>query len=253
MVQTSNGVYNNTLLELITPNSLLAWQRVRITNAMATSGPEWSSIFAREKSGTYVNMYMVVDYKLFTPGQDLPDNLFWVVEEIPGLVEGSDETALLREGYFASYNRPFHQRVFNESGYPAMVAKYGNDFSYELCPRAMIFRRDNPTAVNLESFKLLMRSNDYRSDPFSHGDPNHAICSRGDLASPPSAGGCYDNKSTNSTLFKSLVADIINGPTTAAGTLPVFKWAGSGLENTPHLGLPLAFNFSYITVAPYNF
>lgn len=96
--------------------------------------------------------------------------------------------------------------------------------SYQLAPRAMIFRRDNGKAVDIESFKVrwardaagcacvrvprvlintsappfnltsqqVLRSNDYRADPYSHDNPFAAICSRGDLAG--SAGGCYDTK-----------------------------------------------------------
>ena len=83
----------------------------------------------------------------------------------------------------------------------------------------MIFRRDNGKAVDIESFKercgrrwrprvcmvltaaclalrcavqRVLRSNDYRTDPYSHDNPFAAICSRGDLAG--SAGGCYDTK-----------------------------------------------------------
>ena len=42
MVQTSNNVFDHTLLELVTPRSLLAWQRVRIASAVARSGSGWS-------------------------------------------------------------------------------------------------------------------------------------------------------------------------------------------------------------------
>ena len=35
-------------------------------------------------SSSYNNQWMVVDYKLFTPGQDLPKaNLLWVLEQLP--------------------------------------------------------------------------------------------------------------------------------------------------------------------------
>ena len=83
--QTSNGVYNTTLFDLVKPQSMLAWQRVRIASVMAHSGKEWWEAVKTAASGTYVNQYMIVDYNLFTPGKDLPANTLWVVEEIPGL------------------------------------------------------------------------------------------------------------------------------------------------------------------------
>ena len=41
---------------------------------------------------------MVVDLKHFKPGVELEDNLLWVVEEIPTLVMGADQTQILRDG-----------------------------------------------------------------------------------------------------------------------------------------------------------
>jgi hypothetical protein len=55
MVQTSNNVMEDSLYALIKPQSLLAWQRVRIASSLASSGREWFETFKREASGTYVN------------------------------------------------------------------------------------------------------------------------------------------------------------------------------------------------------
>lgn len=54
----------------------------RIANAMATTGQEWAEIIARNNSGTYNNQYMVIDLKLFSPGQELQPNLLWVIEQV---------------------------------------------------------------------------------------------------------------------------------------------------------------------------
>lgn len=50
----------------------------------------------------------------------------------------------------------------------------GHDFvaaakqkSYQLAPRATIFRRDAGKVTDLETLKRLMRSNDYQNDPVS--------------------------------------------------------------------------------------
>ena len=52
MTQTSNEVFENSLYDLIKPQSLLAWQRVRLANVMATTGPEWQQYFSTNPSGT---------------------------------------------------------------------------------------------------------------------------------------------------------------------------------------------------------
>ena len=49
----------------------------------------------------------------------------------------------------------------------AMGPKYSNAASwtsYQLCPRASIFRRNFSDVVDVESMKHLMRSNDYATD-----------------------------------------------------------------------------------------
>lgn len=70
----------------------------------------------------YVNQYMVVDFNKFTPGAPLPPGTLWVVEEIPGLVAGGDQTAVLERGYFPSYNVPFYGLVYSRSGYAFMTS-----------------------------------------------------------------------------------------------------------------------------------
>lgn len=62
-------------------------------------------------------------------------------------------------GYWPSYNVPFHQKIYSLSGYGQMWEEYGEDFSYDLCPRAKIFRRDQADVKDLDSLKHIMRSN----------------------------------------------------------------------------------------------
>ena len=59
--------------------------KCRIANALARSGREWAQIIAHSNSGTYNNQYMVIDLKLFQPGQELQPDLLWVIEQV-GLV-----------------------------------------------------------------------------------------------------------------------------------------------------------------------
>jgi len=55
MVQTTNGILNNSLFDLVTPKALLAWHRVRLANHMAKTGEEWYDIVKQHNSGSYNN------------------------------------------------------------------------------------------------------------------------------------------------------------------------------------------------------
>ena len=68
-----------------------------------------------------------------------------------GLVVAGDRSETLARGYWPSYNVPYWPEVYNKSGYGQMAAKFGNAFSYELAPRAQIFRRDQVAVLCLFS------------------------------------------------------------------------------------------------------
>ncbi|XP_019901890.1 phospholipase-B 81 isoform X2 [Esox lucius] len=198
--------------------------------------------------GTYNSQYMVLDLSKVSLGRKIRDGALTVVEQIPGLVLHSDQTQALRQGYWPSYNVPFHAEIYNLSGYGAMWRKHGADFSYDLCPRAKIFRRDQARVMDLGSLKHIMRYNNYRKDPYSKGHPCKTICCRNDLRQKkPHPGGCYDTKVTDVHLARQLAAEAVNGPTTQGGLIP-FSW--SQFNSTVHQGLPQSYNFSFITMKP---
>ncbi|MEQ2164179.1 hypothetical protein GOODEAATRI_003941 [Goodea atripinnis] len=198
--------------------------------------------------GTYNNQYMVVDRSKVKLGHSIDDGALTVVEQIPGLVEYSDQTQALRRGHWPSYNIPFHQNIYILSGYGQMWRKYGEDFSYDLCPRAKIFRRDQADVKDLDSLKHIMRFNDYKKDPYSEGNPCKTICCRNDLKSEkPSPGGCYDTKVTDFNMAGDFVAEAVNGPTTQDG-LPPFFW--DKFSSISHQGLPQYYNFTFVRMQP---
>jgi len=67
--------------------------------------------------------------------------------------------SVLNAGYWPSYNVPFYPVIYNMSGYPEMVDNFGTFLSYELAPRAKIFRRDQGKVVDMESMQAIMRYN----------------------------------------------------------------------------------------------
>lgn len=112
VIETTNGVLNETLFDLIKPSSLLCWQRVVLANFMATTSEEWVKFFATHNSGTYNNQYFALDLKKFKPGVSLDEGALWVAEQIPGFVDARDVTEILQYGYWPSYNVPFSKYIF---------------------------------------------------------------------------------------------------------------------------------------------
>ena len=191
--------------------------------------------------------YAILDFKLYKPGRPLVPDTLWVMEQIPGLVYGADQTSLLSFGYFPSFNVPFFPLIYNLSGYPAIRSLVGEQvpgFDYQDAPRGQIFRRDAGKVENLTQFQSIMRYNDFHNDPISAGDPYAAICSRGDLAQSGGPFGCTDTKVISYSLFQSGTAYILNGPTTNGGVLPAFNWAQ--YPETVHSGQPELFDFDFV-------
>jgi len=246
MLETTNDVFNMSLYDLVVPESLYAWQRVRLASQNANSGAEWYKHVSFHNSGTYNNQYAIIDLKLYKPGQPLVPNTLWVMEQIPGTVYGADQTDILTFGYFPSYNVPFFENIYNASGYTEVSKMMGTiqGLEYQNAPRAQIFRRDQGTVVDLASFQHIMRYNDFENDKISAGDPMSAICSRGDLQKRSEAFGCIDTKVTSASLVKQGIAYIQNGPTTNGGSLPAFRW--SQFPNTVRNGEPDEYNFPFI-------
>lgn len=263
-LETTVGNENAQLWKHVTPvGTVQEWIRNMVANRLALTGRQWTDVFSRYNSGTYNNQWTVVDYKRFIPGSPvLQGGLLWVLEQIPGMIRAADLTPVLqRQGYWASYNSPFFPSIFNNSGLPALVAKYGDWYSYDRSPRARMFRRDHASAHDMASVMRLMRYNDYLHDPLSQCQqcdprPNaeNAIAARSDLN--PANGsypfyaltrrphGATDVKLTNRTLFQKMQFWAISGPT--YDQQPVFRWSTSGFDDVKHDGHPDVWDFQPI-------
>jgi len=241
VMETSDNIFINSLYDVVVPETLLSWQRTTLANRIAHDGPTWNKIFAEYNSGTYNNQWIIVDYKNFISNNK--SNVLWIVEQIPGLVLGSDESDMLySQSYFASYNIPFFEEIYNISGYSIMDQKYGDSFSWSKCPRANIFRRNQTLVHDLSSMKNLMRYNNFQHDPLSENSASGAICARDDLSKAnPSPMGCTDSKVAN-------INGVLNGKTSAAygpthdQQIP-FSWKKWG--SWPHSGLPNNYDFGW--------
>lgn len=256
VLETTNGIMNSELYDLIVPTTLLTWQRMPIAHTLATSGREWTSIFARHQSGTYCNQYMVVDFKQFVPGKGAKSKDFlWIIEVIPGYTEALDVTnVLLSQGnYWPSVNIPFFKSVYIVSGYQTAYETYGNSYSYDNSSRALMLRRDHSSVQSLDSMMKIMRQNNYKTDPYANGDPYSAISSRKDLRSTNAAlTGGIDSKIASFSMMESakgsqkgVFSVAQSGPTHETQDLPPFSWSESGSTEV-HLGQPDVFNFGFV-------
>jgi len=248
MLQTTNNVFNMSLYDLVTPQSVPAWIRVRLANQKSEKSSDWGAWLNQSNSGTYNNQYMILDLNKIKLNESIEDGALSVVEQIPGLVEWADQTHKLRLGYWPSYNVPYYETVYNRSGYPGIVQTKGTDFSHQLAPRAKIFRRDAAKVTDMDSMKHIMRYNDYKNDPYSEGDACNQVCCRGDLSDKsPKPDGCYDTKVSDYHMALQRSAWVINGPSRGDSLSP-FSW--SQFKNTSHIGLPELYNFDFVLMKP---
>jgi hypothetical protein len=264
VVETTIENNNASLWDYITPNTVLEWMRITLANRLSNSGPQWVDWLSLYNSGTYNNEWMVLDYKLFTPGTPPSAGLLYVLEQMPGpYIVFADQTQwLINYGYWASYNRPFYPLIYNISNQWALYDEYGDHYSWNMTARAQIFRRNQTMVVDENSYRKLMRYNDFESDPISIQGCNYgasgsnAISERGDLTSfrsdcinslqPQNEGG-IDLKYTNSKGMTSSTLSVTtqSGPTYDQ-QMP-FVWSTSPLSFVPHDGMPDKWQFPYIT------
>lgn len=265
-METTIGNSNDDLWKFVKPQDVvMEWLRNIVANRLAENGREWADIFSRYNSGTYNNQWMIVDYKLFVPGEgQMKQGLFTVLEQIPGMIVTADKTEeLLKMGYWASYNIPYFEEVFNASGGQELVQKYGSWFSFSENPRAQIFRRNQTLVTDIESMVRLMRYNNYKDDPLSRCnecDPvqngENTISARSDLnpangtypfgALRQRSHGGTDMKMTSYEMVKNFEMLAVSGP--AWDQVPVFQWSTSPYNKLLHMGHPDRWDFPTVHV-----
>jgi len=262
--ETTNAVFPPRK-EMCTPKSVLTWARTIVANRVAQDGRSWTEWFAKENSGTINNQWMVVDYNKFVPYQPLPDGTLWVLEQLPSYIQSADLTSYLRQGHWPSFNIPFFPEVQNLSGNADMERRFGLSHSYELNPRAKIFRRDAPKVETREQLHTFMRYNDWRNDPLSAAgyggpteprSPENAIAARSDLIPKDAhvkeqlalrgAFGNTDAKVVSREDVLKMRFDFVVGPTTD-DQVP-FAWSGDW-AHLAHEGQPTTFDFKWESVS----
>jgi len=139
-----------------------------------------------------------------------------------------------------------------------MVTKYGQMYTYDMCPRAQIFKQQQPTIKDLPTLQTVMRYNKFQTDPLSLNCAAWSLASRYDLAKQlpnglckPAAFGAINAKATSYSMGMLMKASIVAGPT--HDTQPVFSWTpavSNQFNDTKHYGQPTSFNFDWFETQP---
>jgi len=257
VIETSISNHNNSLWMMIKPESVFTWARTMVANRLARTGAEWTELQVRHNSGTCNNQWMVVDYKVFVPGQPLKDGTLWVSETMPGYSHREDMTHVLAQRRsWPSYNVPFFNDIWTVGGYPAMQSwhpKVADTYSLTKNPRALMFERADAAGkvTSLKSFMDLLRSNDLE-DPLSQGDACNAISARCDLNRPSTKQyECFGGIDLKVTGWRHDISDLsflgVSGPTQRID-IPAFAWSNQnssvdGCMASQHTGHPDKFDF----------
>jgi len=244
--------------------------RIMASNRLATTAEDWVQQMVDSATGTYSSQWLVVDYKQFSPGNDLQKGTFLVLEQAPGVSHYEDMSEWLQQkGYWASFDRAFFDEVRartgdaereEESKESSSVAQ-AEIYSKDQTPRAQIARMTANDTNSLAAMRSEMTRNRGVDEPVDQPDlriPRYAISARDDLKDGEhndpdgSPDGGVDAKVTSSCLFRSLTAEAISGPSHA--TLPPFRWTSpEGAElwaGYPHEGLPDVADFGWMRVGP---
>ena len=240
VMETTNSNFNDSLYDLLKPESLLTWVRVMIANRLASSGEEWIEIFKKENSGTYNNQFQILDLnKIDINKKEINEKAFMIIEQLPEYTESADVTHFLTKGYWPSYNIPYFKTIYEKSGYlevieenPSLYASY----DYSGSDRPVIFRREQTNVNSLEDFKKIMRYNNYQEDECSQNNAAWTIASRYDLnvngVGRPLCYGAIDVKfvSVKEITEGKNIVHIISGPTN--DKQPTFSWKNTTCDQS---------------------
>lgn len=227
---------------------------LQITNWLAKTPMHWVDIYSKKNSGTMNAQWMILDYNNFKKGKPVPDNVFWILETIPGKLHSADMTHRLRtHGFWGSYNRPYFQDIREATGHDGAQKSHGAFYSWNDNPRANIFADAAPGVNSMGDMRLLLNRNQYPEAKPTPNTPGHDISARFDLSQMVAfPNGGIDAKITSICNFKKLKCQAESGP--AHTDVRAFTWTKpDGKPYWPgysHIGQPDSWTFDYAGIAP---
>ena len=267
VMETTNSIFNETLYSVLTPKSLLTWIRVVLANRLSSNGEEWVENFARENSGTCNNQWQVLDLnKIDLENKKINPGALWILEQLPGDYESKDMTDTLKsQTYWPSYNCAYFDRVRKIANYEEKIAnntELEHTLDYKKAARGQIFAREQSTVNSVDTFKKIIRYNDYQNDELSLKNPVYTIASRYDLRENKTENICFGNVDAKFGALSEIkgkpekLIHIINGPTNQEQ--PTFSWKNTTCINTnpkrwDYTGQVETYNFKWVDYSTKQF
>ncbi|BFU25870.1 phospholipase B, putative [Entamoeba histolytica HM-1:IMSS-B] len=248
VMETTNSFFFKKLNKLITPNSLLSWQRILVSMYFGQTPKEITKTIGQFNSGTYNNQWMIINLNSIEKNAQRKKNILYIGEQMPGKYIVKDVTPILiNQTYWASYNIPYIKEIFVSSGYLKKMELGKKEYNYTGSSRALIFTRDGARIHSIDDVKKLMTMNHYKTDPISN-KPRNQIAARYDLEIDSDYKfpfGAVDCKIGAASLkYKTLA---YCGPTHEGG-LPPFNW--ELFPSIQHWGTPRVYNFDWVKISP---
>uniref|UniRef100_H3AVI6 Phospholipase B-like n=1 Tax=Latimeria chalumnae TaxID=7897 RepID=H3AVI6_LATCH len=259
-LETTIGNSNPALWKYVRPEgAVMEWLRNIVANRLAKSGMEWATVFKKFNSGTKNNSWLCFG-ACSHASQGMTETtelllLILIMVHLARQVAVADKTQeLLQKGYWASYNIPYFEEIFNASGIPELVQKYGDWFTFDKNPRAQIFHRNQTLVKDMDSMIRLMSFLSTHKAPLFGEGRAHGQLSKGErswlkaVTPPPTV---YEPdpvccKVTSFEMHKSYQMKAISGPTWDQ-VLP-FQWSKSPYDNLTHMGHPDLWEFPVVWV-----
>lgn len=179
LLETTYNNFNDSLYNLMTPQSVLTWMRCQLANYNLAYSDNWTVFFKRELSLTYNNNYLLLDYQKFEDTKnnckkcttnDLLNQLK-ITEDILTTIEMADLTTtvdwdatsfLYTQNFYASLNSPVNISIDQFYNYPNNDPYYDYNTSRRLCTSKHVLGIQNVS--NLSEFQSFMRDNRYQND-----------------------------------------------------------------------------------------
>lgn len=229
------------------------YMRVISSTRFSTSALEWTNSFKKTSAYTYSSQWLIVDYNKLAGGK----NFFYVLEQTPGnFVDQDMSEALIKNGYFGSYNKAFFEKSRNNLNYNQIEKIYTKAFTTD-SNRGQQFKLLEKTAIDINSAMAILRYNGYGQN--IPGDPSNislstSISARYDNNGPTDVDfvGGIDSKITNLEYINNLQVLTQSGPTGHQNNdkLNNFTYKDTKVPNI--LGISASLSYPYLKLNKVN-